>query len=162
MDYTCEWGTMFNGTTPHFNSVPFHSTPFLFNSFHPISISFPFLHSIPFSFPSSHFRTKLYSLHSFSAFLSNFHFISFSLFHFLHLIPALSSTPYAIGAWITANCVGIVILDAAVGHTLVDIVVADPTCRDLVERAARQDSSSLHMRSGGRKPTIGNAQLGRN
>ena len=31
------------------------------------------------------------------------------------------------------------ISDAAVGHTLVDIVVADPTRRDLVERAARQD-----------------------
>ena len=29
--------------------------------------------------------------------------------------------------------------DAAVGHTLVDIVVADPTRRDLVERAARHD-----------------------
>ena len=35
--------------------------------------------------------------------------------------------------------VDIVILDAALGHTLVDIVVADPTRRDLVERAARQD-----------------------
>ena len=33
----------------------------------------------------------------------------------------------------------IVISDAAMGHTLVDIVVADPTRRDLVERAARQD-----------------------
>ena len=33
--------------------------------------------------------------------------------------------------------VDIVISDAAVGHTLVDIVVADPTRRDLVERAAR-------------------------
>ena len=31
------------------------------------------------------------------------------------------------------------ISDAAVGHTLVDIVVADPTRRDLVERAARHD-----------------------
>ena len=30
------------------------------------------------------------------------------------------------------------ISDAAVGHTLVDIVVADPTRRDLVERTARQ------------------------
>ena len=29
--------------------------------------------------------------------------------------------------------------DAAVGHTLVDIVVADPTRRDFMERAARQD-----------------------
>ena len=35
--------------------------------------------------------------------------------------------------------VHIVILDAAVGHTSVDIVVADPTRRDLVERAARHD-----------------------
>ena len=35
--------------------------------------------------------------------------------------------------------VGIVILDAAVGHTLVDIAVADPTRRDIVERAARRD-----------------------
>ena len=35
--------------------------------------------------------------------------------------------------------VNIVISDAAGGHTLVDIVVADPTRRDLVERAARQD-----------------------
>ena len=35
--------------------------------------------------------------------------------------------------------VDIVISDAAVGHTLVDIVVADPTRCDLVERAARQD-----------------------
>ena len=35
--------------------------------------------------------------------------------------------------------VDIVILDAAVGHTLVDIVVEDPTRCDLVERAARQD-----------------------
>ena len=33
----------------------------------------------------------------------------------------------------------IVISDAAVGHTLVDIIVADPTRRDLVERAARRD-----------------------
>ena len=31
------------------------------------------------------------------------------------------------------------ISDAAAGHTLVDIVVVDPTRRDLVERAARQD-----------------------
>ena len=31
--------------------------------------------------------------------------------------------------------VDIVISDVAVGHTLVDIVVADPTRRDLVERA---------------------------
>ena len=31
------------------------------------------------------------------------------------------------------------ISDAAVGHTLVDIVVADPTRRDLVERAAIHD-----------------------
>ena len=33
----------------------------------------------------------------------------------------------------------IVISDAVLGHTLVDIVFADPTRRDLVERAARQD-----------------------
>ena len=33
----------------------------------------------------------------------------------------------------------IVILDATVGHTLVDIVVANPTRRDLVERVARHD-----------------------
>ena len=31
------------------------------------------------------------------------------------------------------------ISDAAVGHTLVDIVVADPTRRDLVECAARHE-----------------------
>ena len=31
------------------------------------------------------------------------------------------------------------ISDAVAGHTLVDIVVANPTCRDLVERRARQD-----------------------
>ena len=35
--------------------------------------------------------------------------------------------------------VDIVISDAAVGHTLVDVVFADPTRRDLVERVARQD-----------------------
>ena len=35
--------------------------------------------------------------------------------------------------------VDIVISDAAVEHTLVDIVVADSTRRDLVERATRQD-----------------------
>ena len=33
----------------------------------------------------------------------------------------------------------IVISDDAAGHTLVDIVVADPTSCELVERAARQD-----------------------
>ena len=33
----------------------------------------------------------------------------------------------------------VVISDAAVGHTLVDIVVANPTRHDLVEHAARQD-----------------------
>ena len=32
----------------------------------------------------------------------------------------------------------IVISDAAVGHTLIDIVVANPSRRDLVERAATQ------------------------
>ena len=31
------------------------------------------------------------------------------------------------------------ISDAAAGHTLVDIIVAEPTRRDLVERAARHD-----------------------
>ena len=31
------------------------------------------------------------------------------------------------------------ISDGALGHTLVDIVVADHTCRDLVERVAGQD-----------------------
>lgn len=31
------------------------------------------------------------------------------------------------------------ILDASAGHTLVEIVVADPTRHDLAERAARQD-----------------------
>ena len=35
--------------------------------------------------------------------------------------------------------VDIVISNAAVGHTLVDIVVTYPSRRDLVERAARQD-----------------------
>ena len=33
----------------------------------------------------------------------------------------------------------VVISDVAVGHTLVDIVVADPTRRELVERSARHD-----------------------
>ena len=36
----------------------------------------------------------------------------------------------------------ILILDAAVGHTLVDIVVNDPSRRHLVESAARQDLST--------------------
>ena len=35
--------------------------------------------------------------------------------------------------------VDIVVSDAAVGHTLVDVVDAYPTRRDLVERATRQD-----------------------
>ena len=35
--------------------------------------------------------------------------------------------------------IDIVILNVAVGHALVDIVVADPTRRDLVERNARPD-----------------------
>ena len=35
--------------------------------------------------------------------------------------------------------VNIVISDGALGHALVDIVVADPTCRDFVERVAGQD-----------------------
>ena len=38
-----------------------------------------------------------------------------------------------------ADFAGKMISDAAVGHTLVHIVVPDPTCRDLVERAARHD-----------------------
>ena len=33
----------------------------------------------------------------------------------------------------------IVISDAAVGHTLIDIVIADPTRGDFVDRAARMD-----------------------
>ena len=37
----------------------------------------------------------------------------------------------------------IVISDAAVGHTLVDIVVADPTRRDLVERAVRRHLTAV-------------------
>ena len=41
--------------------------------------------------------------------------------------------------WGRGERVDIVISDAAVGHTLVDIVVADPTRRDLVERTTRQD-----------------------
>ena len=45
-----------------------------------------------------------------------------------------SSTPKGRG-----GRVDIVISDAAVGHTSVDIVVADPTRRDLVERVAWQD-----------------------
>ena len=35
--------------------------------------------------------------------------------------------------------VDIVISDAALGRNLVEIVVADPTRRDLVERAAKED-----------------------
>ena len=49
----------------------------------------------------------------------------------------------------------IVISDVGAGHTLVDIVVADPTRRDLVERAARHDLVAAMIRSEGRKPTIG-------
>ena len=45
-----------------------------------------------------------------------------------------SSTPGGYG-----GRVDFVISDVAVWHTLVDIVVADPTRRDLVERAVRQD-----------------------
>ena len=41
--------------------------------------------------------------------------------------------------WGRGGRVDIVILDVAAGHTLVDIVVADPTRRDLVERAAIHD-----------------------
>ena len=58
--------------------------------------------------------------------------------------------------------VDIMISNAAVGHTLVDIVVADPTRRDLVERAARHDlvaatdtewrkESHYHYRAAGTK-----------
>ena len=47
--------------------------------------------------------------------------------------------PSFIGSWGARRGVDIVISDAAVGHTLVDIVVADPTRRDLVERAFRHD-----------------------
>ena len=35
--------------------------------------------------------------------------------------------------------VDIVISDVAAGHTLIDIMVADPTSQDLVERATRND-----------------------
>ena len=38
--------------------------------------------------------------------------------------------------------VDIVVSDAAAGHTLVDIIVADPTLRDLVERAAVRSSAT--------------------
>ena len=41
--------------------------------------------------------------------------------------------------WGRGGRVNIVISDAAAGHTLVDIVVAGPTRRDSVERAARHD-----------------------
>ena len=56
----------------------------------------------------------------------------------------------------------IVISDSAVGHTLININVADPTHRDLVQCVARRISPSLQMRSEGRKPTIGTAHLGLN
>ena len=55
---------------------------------------------------------------------------------------------------------GIVISDVAAGHTLVDIVVADPTRRDLVKRAGDKTSSPLQMRSAGRKPIIRIARPG--
>ena len=66
--------------------------------------------------------------------------------------------------------VDIVISDASVRHTLVDIVIACPIRRDLMERAAKQDLvprmpqmlQMPQMRSEGRKPTIGIAELGRN
>ena len=45
------------------------------------------------------------------------------------------------------------ISNATVDHTLVDIVVADPTRR--WSAPLTKNSSSLEMRSGGRKPTIG-------
>ena len=54
------------------------------------------------------------------------------------------------------------ISDAVVEHTLVDIVVLDPTRRDLVERAARHDLVAATMQSEGRKPIIGIAHLGQN
>ena len=59
---------------------------------------------------------------------------------------------------------GIVISDAAAGHTLVDIVVADLARHDFVERAARQNlvAARLLMRSEGWKPAIGIAHLRRN
>ena len=53
----------------------------------------------------------------------------------------------------------IAISDVAAGHTLVDIVVVDPTRRDLV--LLDKISSPLQIRSDGRKPTIGIAHLGR-
>ena len=58
--------------------------------------------------------------------------------------------------------VDILISDAAVGHTLGDFVVADPTRRDLVERAARQDIVATTDAGEGMKPTIGIAKLRRN
>ena len=58
--------------------------------------------------------------------------------------------------------VDIVISDAAVGHTLVDIVVAYPTCRDLVERAARQDIVAATDAERRKKLTKRIARLGRN
>ena len=58
--------------------------------------------------------------------------------------------------------VDIMILNAAVGHTLVDIVVVDPIRRDLVERAVDMISSLPQMRSERRKLTVRIAQLGRN
>ena len=44
---------------------------------------------------------------------------------------------------------------------MVDIVVADPTRRDLVERAARHDLVAATDAEGGRKPTIGITRRGR-
>ena len=55
----------------------------------------------------------------------------------------------------------IVISDGAVGRTLVDIVVVDPTRRDWWSTPLNKILSPLQIRSEGRKPTIGITQLGR-
>ena len=65
-----------------------------------------------------------------------------------------SSAPGGREGW-----VDIVISDAAVGHTLVDIVVADPTRRDLVEHAARQDLVAA-TNAERRKETLNRQQRG--
>ena len=51
----------------------------------------------------------------------------------------LNRTSKASGPWGRGGLVDVVISDAAVGHSLADIVVANPTRRDLVEHATRQD-----------------------
>ena len=48
------------------------------------------------------------------------------------------------------------------GHTIIDILVAGPTRRDLVERAARHDLVIALDAERRKKPTIGIAQLRRN